>query len=376
MKEESSLYRLELSNRLRDLRQSGNVAGARQVLSEERSLEKRDSGDLHSYLLAQVLKRDKSHRDLFRSHKYDEPSSAFRGGDFITSNEPSLFEVFPYLQHCKGALIAVGSDQALDFAVNTNCARIVALDSSPAVSATTRAFLEIGRRHHELFKKYPTPDEFIAYVSPKNVRWTIEMLASQFFRDDIRHIESNIESNKLKQYLSLKSKQSAYRSWVTDEASLARIVSMYENGRLIPIRGDLEGRHSLKSISLQFEKDGIPIDVIYLSNAINNRAWYRNMRTTMHVHDDTIIICTDLPRDFRGMQIPEYVDSYDGEEMFIKWHMDVRTVKDRMNNDSLYEREQRIANGNVRPEDVGLRIPKSGFVVSSDIPESSATVDA
>ena len=39
--------------------------------------------------------------------------------DFITSNEPSLFETFPYLQHCKGALIAVGSDQALDFAVNT-----------------------------------------------------------------------------------------------------------------------------------------------------------------------------------------------------------------------------------------------------------------
>ncbi len=49
---ESDLYRSDLSNRLRDLRQSGNVAGARQKLAEERSLEKRNASDLPHYLLA------------------------------------------------------------------------------------------------------------------------------------------------------------------------------------------------------------------------------------------------------------------------------------------------------------------------------------
>ncbi|MEK7069054.1 MAG: hypothetical protein AAB947_01575 [Patescibacteria group bacterium] len=140
------------------------------------------------------------------------------------------------------------------------------------------------------------------------------MLANQFSGDDIKYIESNIESNELKSYLSLKSKQSAYRSWVTDEASIARIVRMYENGRLIPIRGDLEGRHSLKSISLQFEKDDIPIDVIYLSNAvvgdyaaINNGAWDQNMHA-INVHDDTIIIRTGSPSGLNTIQIPDYAD--------------------------------------------------------------------
>ena len=57
--------------------------------------------------------------------------------------------------------------------------------------------------------------------------------------------------------------------------------------------------------------------------------------------------------------------------MFLKWHMEVRTVRDCMNNDDLYEREEKIANGNVRPDEVGLRIPKQGLVVSSDIPEPS-----
>lgn len=51
--------------------------------------------------------------------------------------------------------------------------------------------------------------------------------------------------------------------------------------------------------------------------------------------------------------------------------MEVRTVRDCMNNDDLYEREEKIANGNVRPDEVGLRIPKQGLVVSSDIPEPS-----
>lgn len=213
------------------------------------------------------------------------------------------------------------------------------------------------------------------------------MLSDQFSKEDLEKIKYNVFYEKipggdarLQRYLSLKSRQSEYRSWIKDEASIARIIRMYETGRLIPVRGDLKGKHSLKSIALQFEEEHLPIDVIYFSNALGNHLpavpdeLGENMRH-IRVHDDTIIICTGS-EDYSpssSMEMPAYANHSLNKIFFHRWIMEVRTVNDHIRRGPLDDRTRRIASENVRPEEVGLRIPKPGLIVSSDIPESLVT---
>mgnify|MGYP001606500314 CR=1 FL=1 len=148
----SRLYRQRLAGELGTLRSTGKKGEAKERLSQER--------ETPVYQLANVLSKSLSEKTRVPTHR-DERN---RDGEnsWLVSNEPSLYQAFPYLKNCKGVGIGVCLDQMLDIAVNSSLEKVIFFDYSPQKAITTRALLEIGRRHHSLFGSYPSPQEYIS----------------------------------------------------------------------------------------------------------------------------------------------------------------------------------------------------------------------
>ena len=372
----SRQYRKELATNLHALRQSGDKAAARVFLAREK--------EKPIYRLAEALRRETQQSRFYRA-VHDESSNAkelFWG----TSNEPSLYEAFPYIRHCTGVGVGVGLDQMLDVAVNSKLDKVVMFDVSHQTSLTSRAFLEVGRRYHELNGRYPRASEFPTLFERGHLPITLEMIRGQFEANEQVLIKKVLyeqvkvageelpdRSLRVYEYLSLKGRQREFTSWLSKDVTLEHVIRMYEEGKIILARGDLAGTKAMKSLAKQLQDERQHISVVYLSNAEQSigggahEDFTRNFEM-LPVTDDTVLISTHLTSQFGTIPKPLYaVEETMGRAFFLSWAMDVRTVRDRRTQGELDKRESAVASGRKTLEEVGLVIPKTGLILSDDI---------
>ncbi|MES2226127.1 MAG: hypothetical protein V4480_04975 [Patescibacteria group bacterium] len=204
----------------------------------------------------------------------------------VLSNEPLLFTTFPYTKKLAGAGLGVGLDQMLDYVVNSELSTIYMTDVSPAVSTLSRSFLEIGRIHRFINKDDKdtyrmTPEKFCSYLDSENIGTTLAMLEPHFSDSEMEFLTKAFSERmqnhhtkespplRLFHYLSFKSRQKEYRSWMSDPETLERIFSLYESGNITVVRGDLSGPTVLPAIAKQLKEQGTLLSLVYESNARN-----------------------------------------------------------------------------------------------------------
>lgn len=367
----SEEYRSRLARELQELRTKGDRAGAREKLAAE------SRSPTGRYTLARALAREKETRLQFASRELDELMEEHYAHAYITSNEPSLYTAFPYVKNCAGVGIGVGVDQILDIMVNSNLEKVVLLDRNTGVSLVSRALLEVGRRHHELLGAYPASAEFVDYFRAARIPEVMEMVKGQFNRQELRILEKELRQEvtsgdtRLHAYLALKAEQKEFKSWVQHPEEVIR---RYEKGDIIPVAGDLAGEKTMKSLGEQLEKGNTCVSLVYLSNAEKQvlrksdaNRYVENMNA-LPISDDTIFINTSMVSNIGYLPLPAYTASPTGRGLsFISWKMDIRTARDRMQQDALSEREGRIGMGTNIPEELGLVLPAPGLIVSRDI---------
>lgn len=366
----SDEYRAKIAAELKDLRRKGNTREARERLQ----LHKQQFGS--TYALSRALSRDRAQSLSLSTREHDERIEKSYSSVYITSNEPSLFEAFPFIRGCGGVGVGIGMDQMLDIAVNSDLEQVVLLDNNPAVSLTTRAVLEIGRRHHELFESYPTSGQFIDYFRATRLPATFEMISPLFSDDEMEIIRQELTQEvssghtRLYAYFSLKAEQREFRSWVQEPATIIR---RYEEGNIIFVSGDLTGDKSVKSLAERFTREGKRVSLVYLSNAEEYIGDSKTSKLTenmssLPIDGDTIVISTAQKSKIGTMDIPSYAASQIAEGLsIISWRMDIRSARDQINEEAFEEREEKIGAGRNIPEELNLTIPKKGLIVSLDV---------
>lgn len=364
-------YMDQLASKLQ--RATGN---APKILEREKST--------HIYRVAQALHREESPTSQASRSIFDE-TELLKGKTryYGLSNEPSLYQTFPYIKDISGVGLGVGFDQMLDIACNSHLQEVYIVDYEKSSVLRTRALLEVGRRHKELFGTYPTPQEFIKYFREAELPITLEMIQGAFTPEEQSILSTAMsrrmsldpmnkpeESNpraplEVLHYLEYKSGQRNYHSWISTSESLAKIIQMYEDSKLHVTLANLGGKRAMNTIAESLESRQQHLSLVYLSNAIGYRDWagtndnhnIEDAIQSMPVADDTILIETTLSFDREVMPRPWQVllDPYLRKNT-LPWIYMVQTMAHRR------ETHSNPYDSNLR----GLRIkkPKKGLLIA------------
>ena len=299
------------------------------------------------------------------------------------SNEASLYETFPYIQDVEGVGIGVGMDQMLDIFANTNLSQIYIIDVLPKVSLTTRALLEIGRYHYLRYRSYPSVREFLGYLTRDKITETLELIKSSFSDTQMRiikgafseEIESDEEIRPLKilYYLTFKSKQTYFRSWISDDSVLERVIEAYRYGRIVPIIGSLSGDVTMFKISERISAEGLNVGLIYESNfkmylEPEGQSKYSQNLRQLPMDKDAKIIKTIMSRENHPLPVNQ---DQQMKKLMANWLYIVRSNKDMKKEESdpitieidgeefvlrdIYDRIDAFMFGGVSEEIVGLK---------------------
>lgn len=386
----SQAYRNQLANELAALRKNGDSTTATQLLEQHKQT--------HIYQLAKVLHQEKPTFSPFNQRKFDEEIIEASQSHATVSNEPSLFETFPYIKHVSGAGLGVGFDQMFDIAVNTQLTEIFVVDVLPEVSLATKTVLEVGRRHHELFGSYPTVEQFLAYFQERNLHLTLEAISHQFTAEELAHIKNILTATvkekktdqpiadaplQIEYYLRFKSQQPDYASWLSTPENLHKILQMYERGQLTPILGDVTGEKTMPAIAAKLTAQNIPLSLVYLSNAKYYIGKFRRTDelqknlAAMPIADATVMVSSK----FSNTPLPESVTQDQWmSRMMLSWDYEVQTVVDieqqragaykvtsngkEYKLSDLADRAYAIEEGYTTETEMNLQMPKQGVYIA------------
>ena len=341
MRETSEKYRLDFRKQLLATRKKDRVA-ARELLAEKK--------ETHLYKLAKLLHRTKNQeKEIFDQREYDRDIGVKDLNIINYSKEPNLFETFEYISNVSGAGVGVGIDQMLDVAVNTHLDEVYITDITLLNLFTTRALLEAGRRYHELYGRYPTPQEFLSFFEEGNSEMTLEMIRPEFDKREEKIIRTSLtipfargnKSSAIHRYLSYKATQPYYQSWISNQENLTKVIQMYETGKIKVVEADLAGKKSLPAIGNELARRGVPVSLLYLSNTIEfflleeaRPRFFRRMKALedffeniafLPVTDNTIVINVEA---FSSKSIVPEQAANDPYLVQVPWSYVVQSMRD------------------------------------------------
>jgi len=234
-----------------------------------------------------------------RSEKLPEPTWA----RFVMSNEWRHDVVFPKLHEIGGVFVGVATDQNYTMAAAARSQLIVTMDYDSDVVYTHRIY-------HHFIKESPTATELRSYYQESHIPRAVALLQ--------RVAESPEEATKLvriyhryRQRLALYLHQVAgvrvgdrHPTWLGDPAAYSYIRAMVQAGRVMAVQGDLNGTIALRSIGDTARALGLPVRVVYTSNAEGFFKYTQNFKDNLASlpHDEKSVVLRTYKR---GMTAPE-----------------------------------------------------------------------
>jgi hypothetical protein len=234
-----------------------------------------------------------------KSEKLPEPTWA----RFVMSNEWRHDVVFPKLHEIGGVFVGVATDQNYTMAAAARSQLIVTMDYDSDVVYTHRIY-------HHFIKESPTANDLRSYYQEANIPKAVALLQ--------KVAESPEEATKLvriyhryRQRLALYLHQVAsvrvgdrHPTWLGDPAAYSYIRAMVQAGRVMAVQGDLNGTVALRSIGDTARALGLPVRVVYTSNAEGFFKYTQNFRDNLASlpHDEKTVVLRTYKR---GMTAPE-----------------------------------------------------------------------
>lgn len=326
------------------------------------------------------------------------------------SNEPSLYEVFPYIKNTQGDVLGVGVDQLFDMAVNNQkLDRLYCIDFTEANTLTTRMLMEVARKHTKMFGEPPIPHDYIQYFAEENTELTLRMLSDRFSAEQLSILKQvlstrvekrqNSSPNESKSdlmlhaYLQSKYQQREYKSWMSDQEGIAHLLRKYEAGKIIPVNADLTGESAVRKISKQLRAENRSLAVVYLSNVefgLEKTATpkvtvkFRENINQLPVNEYTRFVTTRSGGYSR--ELPEFIQNDPNlNAHMVAWRYFVRDKQDmkqekkgftykkeewQLKYDTVHDIDERtriIHDLKVAPEKVGIIMPELGIYIAARI---------
>jgi hypothetical protein len=189
---------------------------------------------------------------------------------FTISNEYRHDLWFPYLRGLGGAYVGVASDQnyTLMAVARSEVGYLIDLD---------RQVVRLHRVYMALIAASADPAAFVARfgADAATVRETRALLTAGLADLPARDREAALEfvelhREELRAYLQTVARARRGEvgvTWLADPEMYAYVRRLVEGGRLRPINGNLLGKTAMPTIAASAAKLGLPVKVLYLSNA-------------------------------------------------------------------------------------------------------------
>lgn len=186
---------------------------------------------------------------------------------YIKANEGRTHVFAPFIANLGGAYVGVASDQnySLLAAARSEIAWLVDYDPRVVVH---------HKRLRALILRSDTPQAFVARFAPEGQREALAIFDEVYAGDpDLAAIKAGFRATRedLALYYAGQLKPAARDAgefgWLADAEDYAYVRALYQQGRIVPVKGDLMGARTLRSIAAAANALAVPVRVVYLSNA-------------------------------------------------------------------------------------------------------------
>lgn len=183
---------------------------------------------------------------------------------YLRSNETELHLFGPHIDGLGGGYMGVGADQNYTLAAMAQSRYVWLMDYDPWV-------VTLHRIYRALILESDTPADLVArWNKPEE---TLLFLGKHYKGDpELKQILTIYQRYRkfLAPYLrwSLNRKRGGQgTTWLSSKVLFDRVRALYREGRLQPLPGDLHGERVVVGIGQAARRLGIPMRIVYLSNA-------------------------------------------------------------------------------------------------------------
>jgi hypothetical protein len=183
---------------------------------------------------------------------------------YVTSNEPYRYVWEHHLKNVGGGYVGVGSDQNYDFIATAKSEWAWVYDYDPNI-------YRLHKLIRPLIMKSENPKEFISYFDKSRSEEIYDLLKSEYTEKEAQEYISLFYSYYRRMAKAYKRGLNAYPikefGWLSNQDKFEYIRTMYQQDRIIIVKGDLMGDKAFSSIGKIARKMNLPIRIFYVSNA-------------------------------------------------------------------------------------------------------------
>lgn len=216
---------------------------------------------------------------------------------YVKTNERRHDVWFPYLDNKRGIYVGVAADQNYTLIGVAKSEFVFLMDLDWRVT-------ELHRAYEVLIEASDTPEALVERFHEDNEEATVELLeqalADELPEDTLRQHLMSFRGARETVYRHLekvltRTEDGVATSWLSNPEYYAHIRKLYQNDRVRMLVGDLTGPTTLGTIAAAAEGLGLPVEVMYLSNAeeyYDYTAQYRDNIQGLPIADDSIVLRT------------------------------------------------------------------------------------
>lgn len=224
------------------------------------------------------------------------------GRHYMVSDEWNLHLFHEHIEDRGGAYVGVGADQAYLFIGSMRAELAWLTDYDPWIKWQHQAFAAF-------FEASEDADTFVSWWGKKRYKAARKLLSGRYADDpDLDKIlfvfsQANWKVASRLRRVRRKLAKAGTRSYLTDPATYRHVKAMVQGGRIRPMVGDLTGDRALVDIGAAARKLGVPVRVLYLSNAENYWPYRANFRANIaaqHFDERSLVIRTRATHKLNG----------------------------------------------------------------------------
>jgi hypothetical protein len=216
---------------------------------------------------------------------------------YVKTNERRHDVWFPYIADKRGVYVGVAADQNYTLIAVAKSEYVFLMDLDWRITELHRAYevlIEASETPQALF------DRFLAKNADESAALIEAALKDQVSAEQLKQIVMSWKAARETVYLHLENviarkQDGAATSWLSNPDYYAHIRKLYQSDRIRHLVGDLTGPNTLQTIAKAAEGLGLPVTVLYLSNAeeyYDYTAQYRANIKALPITDSSVVLRT------------------------------------------------------------------------------------
>ncbi|HVI01320.1 MAG TPA: hypothetical protein VM869_21530 [Enhygromyxa sp.] len=216
---------------------------------------------------------------------------------YVKTNERRHDVWFPYIADKRGIYVGVAADQNYTLMAVAKAEYAFLMDLDWRITELHRAYevlIEASETPQALF------DRFLAKNADSSAALIEEALKDQVSAERLKQIVMSWKAARETVYLHLdnvinRDQDGVNTSWLSNPDYYAHVRKLYQSDRIRHLVGDLTGPNTLQTIAKAAEGLGLPVSVLYLSNAeeyYDYTAQYRSNIKALPITDSSVVLRT------------------------------------------------------------------------------------